>query len=86
MSVESWHLRLGTERTMGRERWQWAHRMSRRSQPSFDAISGDIFFWKMMRGVLGTPGTELLHKGPGSPLLLSSCGPALGWNQECSKE
>lgn len=43
MSVESWHLRLGTERTVGRERWQWAHRMSRRSQPSFDAISGDIF-------------------------------------------
>lgn len=26
---------------------------------------------------VGTPGIELLHEGPGSPLL-SSCGPALG--------
>lgn len=34
---------------------------------------------------VGTPGIEPLHEGPGSPLL-SSCGPALGWNQECSKE
>lgn len=60
-------------------------RIAHRPSPSFDTISRDTFFWKVTRRVLDVPGTELFHEGPGSPLI-SSCGPALGWNQECSKE
>lgn len=41
--IESWLLRLGTERIVGWERGQWAQRMSRRPSPSFDTISGDTF-------------------------------------------
>lgn len=62
-----------------------AQRTAHRPSPSFDTISRDTFSWKVTRGVLDIPGTELFHEGPGPPLI-SSCGPALGWNQECSKE
>lgn len=84
VGIASWHLRLGTERTGVRE-VAVAQRTAHRPSPSFDTISGDTFSWKVTRGVLGIPGTELFQEGPGSPLI-SSCGPALGWNQECSKE
>lgn len=88
MRTESWCLRLGYEgRGLSGGRGGRAQGISRSLGASFGATSGllDSFSWKVMRGVLGTPGTELLHEEPGSPVI-SSCGPALGWNQECSKE
>lgn len=46
-----------------------------RPSPSFRAISGAHFPPEGDGRGPGTPGTELFHVGPGSPLI-SSCGPA----------
>lgn len=51
--IESWFLRLGTERIVGWERGQWAQRMSRRPSPSFSTISGDTF---LLEGDERSPG------------------------------
>lgn len=76
------------ERTVGRGTGQGAQRVSRRLSPALGApenvSGGHLLLEGDVRG-LGTPGTELFHAGPGSPSMCF-CGPALGWNQECSKE
>lgn len=89
--MESWHLWLGTEERENRRvgEVQWAQRTSYGPSPPFGPPErkslGDTFPPEGDERGLGTPGTELIHRGPGSPLI-SSCGPALGWIQECSKE
>lgn len=70
---------------MGVGKVWWAPRISHRPSPSFDVPSGGHFFLGGAERGLGHTCTELPHEGPGS-LSISSCGPALGWNQECSKE